>query len=542
MTHALDPFVSNITPSQVHLDYLTDEKVTALAKDTLSLLNVIGVSTAKSTYYNSKEEKEAAEKQFHKAVFETDRGIYGCLMMLPGVTDYSVQKAATAMLANRWKPETKSLLTFDQEKIILNYLIENLPANRMINLFVDFKNMRINNSRTKKQMILKHILTSPKLELWSVKYRRKLKIVLTHAWGKRMTDIISQILVPRGPFDGTLKEASILRENIAKYVHNHQLKDVLNCLSFILNGIGNLPLHITFDDAKHDLTQGKNLPKEVLEGIRSTYHKDVPKEEILKLTARTMTTKQKKLVQKKAKAADIEVEFDPMKYGLVDLYKYGFEMADESTVEERRDLVHAIRVKAERAASLLPFSFEKIGIVLDTSASMAGAQEQKLHPMAIACAIRDVLMHTATANPSESVFIETTDTSGGHFRKPKGATHLATALVDALEKNPDAIFIISDGYENAPAGRVHEVIAALRHIGIDTPIYHINPTIAAESKKGIRTLSDYVPVMPVSNPEALGLTMMTAMLETDPRQGLESIASMALSTIERRQLDAASIS
>ena len=127
MTHALDPFVSNITPSQVHLDYLTDEKVTALAKDTLSLLNVIGVSTAKSTYYNSKEEKEAAEKQFHKAVFETDRGIYGCLMMLPGVTDYSVQKAATAMLANRWKPETQSLLTFDQEKIILNYLIENLP-------------------------------------------------------------------------------------------------------------------------------------------------------------------------------------------------------------------------------------------------------------------------------------------------------------------------------------------------------------------------------------------------------------------------------
>lgn len=115
----------------------------------------------------------------------------------------------------------------------------------------------------------------------------------------------------------------------------------------------------------------------------------------------------------------------------------------------------------------------------------------------------------------------------GLFVRPEGATDLAGGLVDLLENGVDAIFVLSDGYENCPAGRFAEVVGAVRNMGIQTPIFHLNPVFAAESM-AVRSLAPaLVPTLPVVRPEALGVAFLRVLLTADPARGLPAIAKVA---------------
>jgi hypothetical protein len=147
-----------------------------------------------------------------------------------------------------------------------------------------------------------------------------------------------------------------------------------------------------------------------------------------------------------------------------------------------------------------------------------GSREQPLRPIAVALALRDVLTHA-----TESTVI----VAGGDGRalvRPRGATSLAEPLLEAIASEPEAIYVLSDGYENRPAGRFSELVAALRAMGIGTPILHLNPVFAGESK-GVRSLG--VPTLPVSSPEALGISFVRGLLEADPRRGIDALIGLA---------------
>jgi hypothetical protein len=110
---------------------------------------------------------------------------------------------------------------------------------------------------------------------------------------------------------------------------------------------------------------------------------------------------------------------------------------------------------------------------------------------------------------------------------------LATGLIDLIETGADAVFILSDGYENSPSGRVDEVMRLLEQIGIQTPVYHLNPVLGSESRSGLRMLSDRIPALPVSNPQGLGLTLTRAMIEVDVKRGIGALAYMVLPKIRQ---------
>ena len=377
---------------------------------------------------------------------------------------------------------------------------------------------KANNSRTRK-LILRTLLSSPRIQLWAVKYRTKMQRALTHAWGQRMTSIIRSIL-SKGPTVRSAKENSILEKNIARYAEEN-LRVALESVGFVL-GIRDrlsLPLFKAFVDAKKDLKKGKALPPEVLEGIRSIYHKDVAKEKIIELTKDTMSKGQKLTVQKRAKAAGVKVSMDPKDYDPVRLYIYAFEQGMTSEIRA------ALDAKAEEAAKRFPAVYGSVGILIDASASMFGDKTQALRPMASALALRDMLQRTGDSN--HVVY------AGGSFDdmvRPAGDTSLADGLVDLLETAPDTIFVISDGYENTPAGRFAEVVDQVREIGINTPIYHLNPVFAAEAQ-GVRELSTgKIPTLPVKDPTGLGTTFVRGMIEADPVRGINTLVKMALTT------------
>jgi hypothetical protein len=100
-------------------------------------------------------------------------------------------------------------------------------------------------------------------------------------------------------------------------------------------------------------------------------------------------------------------------------------------------------------------------------------------------------------------------------------------LVRALAAGPDLV-VISDGYENAPAGRTAEVLEAARRLGVATPVVQLSPVLSAEVA-GVRTVADGVPALPVHRPDALELAWVRLLLDVDPPAAARALARLAAS-------------
>lgn len=498
-------------------------KKTKVKTAVLAFLDVAGSGTGRSTFYNTREEQQAAIKKVHENLFKLDRGLYGMLLLLPGAMDYSKQLGISQLLSHRRMGDF--FLTEEQEKQAIRFLVDNVPVTRVLRLFEDLRHQRVNNARTAK-LILGYILDSNKLALWSVKYRAKLRTALEHAWNKRRAGILRSILAKSRT---NAKEKSIV-QSLVDHHTTHDANEVRQCVAFILGADRTnytVPMLKAFYEARTDLSAGKILPMEILDGIRQRYHGSVEKAEVIKLTKDKMSSGQKMAVQRQAKKAGVQVDFDPTKQDAVKLYKYAFEEGMTDAIQ------NALLDKARSAASSLPFAYRDVGIVLDASLSMFGKEDNKLQPMAVALATRDMLVALADRDESGRAVVEVCGRGSvgpNGLIKPSGETNLAKCLVKVVKEQPEAIFIISDGYENAPAGRVNEVIGQLRKLGIETPIFQLTPVMAAESA-GIRSLSDGLTPMPVARPDSMGITLVRGLLEQDIERGLNALASMALPRI-----------
>lgn len=494
----------------------------------VSFLDTATTATGKQTYYNTADEQRKALDTVHEAVFGVNRGLYGAMLCLPGITDYSRQQGVTRLLNEQFGKDT-SLLTSEQESRLIEKLVRDLPVHRILNLFGLFREKRVNTNKARK-LILRTLLASDRLDWWAVKYRSKMRTALTHAWGVRCTAALRSILSKSRL---TVADKDSIRRNIDKWAGDNKLSaaQIRECVSFILDGRisarPKTPLIKAYISAKTDIEKGAILPREVLEGIRSTYHKRVSSGKVLELSKATMTERDKMKVQASAAKQGVRVKFSAKSQDLVSLYVYALERGMDPEVSR------GIESKAKDIASLMPFDYDSVSIVVDTSASMFGSDEQKRRPLAVALAMRDVL--SASAQDS---FVYSTS---GNFDddgliEPQYETHVAETLVESLREDPDAVFVITDGYENAPAGRTAEVVERLRKMGIDTPIYQVTPVMAAESmgKEGaIRRLAPDIAPMPVTKPEAIGTSMIRAALSNDVENGIEALLSRTVPQLNR---------
>ena len=476
-------------------------------------------ATNRATFYNIKTEQNDVVAKMHRNLISIDRGLYSATLLLDGYTDYTKQIGVLNLLSNIGDINT-SLLDKNIETKIIEHVLNTLPAHRVLNLFLELKTQKINNARTKR-IILQFILNSKNLNYWAVTYRRKIQLALKHALGQRTVSIIKSILDKKSWNE---KEKSIIDSNIDTYViSKNNLKNIYDAISFIL---GNQPATSikeisSFYEAKHDIKAGKHLPEVVLQGIRSTYHKNIDKSFVLEITKQNLTEKQKMQVQTRAKEAGIKVDFDATKQNVVELYIHAY--AQNGITDE---IKQALNIKAIKAANNSPINYRKIGIVIDASGSSFGHSTQKLRPIAITQSIRDMLIACA----SDEVHIAY---AGGEERNgliyPTGETNLSKPLIEVLKINPEVIFIISDGYENSGV-RVHEIIEGINKLKLDISIYHINPVTSAESS-GVRKLSDKLAPIPVSNPDALGTGMIKAMIQTSVKEGVLAILNTTVPKI-----------
>lgn len=500
------------------LAHLTTELRSRLPAAFCAFVDAAGTATARATYYNTRQEQQRANEAIHAALFDVDRGVYTASLLLPGVTDYTRQTGVVTLLT--WQHDGPSMLSPEEEGEVVSRVCQELPPQRMLKMFETIRKATVNNSRTRK-LILRSILGSERLSGWSVKYRRKLATGLRHAWGQRTTGTIRSILgKPEGEHDE--KEKKIVARWIDKFAPPDANRlHVYECVRFILGDETNLTdkRFQAYRDAKEDLEKGKILPYEVLEGIRSRYHPDVPNARVLELTKSQLTVGQQMTFQRKAAAADVKVAFNPANYDPVRLYLYAFEMGMTDAIRDE------LKRKAEVFAGRMPVRFGKIGVLIDASDSMRGHETQPLRPMAAVLAIRDLL--DAASDECVAVTANGTGAPALESVPPQGDTSLAAALVALLKASPEIVFVLSDGYENAPAGRMAEVLHAARGMGITTPVYHFSPVFASESA-GVRQMGEEIPAMPINRPEAIGLGVLKALFEVDVDRGVTALMRVAV--------------
>jgi hypothetical protein len=483
-----------------------------------SFLDVAGTASARATFYNTLTELEEAESRIHETLFHLDRGLYAAFLALPGVTDHSRQVGLLRLLSRRREPGGFAYLDERDERELLRRLTAGLPPPRMLKLFGMLRAARVNNARTRR-LILRSILAHRRLELWATRYRSKLRSAITHALGVREVSIAGSILA-RPKTSWTDSERAFLHRRLGRFANASDLEATYECVAFILGHETNLtlPLLRAYVAAKQDLDAGRELPFETLEGLRSTFHRDRTSAEVLALTADRLTAGQELALQRKAESDGVEVGFDPGRYDPVRLYLYAFERGLDDELDAALDR------RAEEAAARFPIHFDSIGVLVDASASMAGHATQPLRPMAVALALRDVMER---ACPRTTVRY-CGGREEGRLVRPAGDTALAEALVSLLAKSPQVVFIISDGYENAPAGRVAEVVGRVRSLGDATPVYQFAPVFAAEAG-GLRSLSPGdVPAVPLGDPGGLGLALLRGMLYSEPQRTIATLFRLAL--------------
>lgn len=511
-----------IVQSLVYLDDGDIKVVPDARKDVkkavLAFLDMSSTATGQKTHYNKRSEQQNAMKDIHNAVFDINRGLYLAMLAMPGVLDISVQQGITRLFED--KKGSGSILSPNQEAELIKLLSGRLKADRLLKMLGMICDKKVNRSSVR-TFILVSILAHRNLPWWAVKYRRHLSKALRHAWGSKYAPVIARILAG-GIENATERDAKLIAKMVDKYtVHSSCPKsDVYESICYVF---GN---HVSYKneilkariDAKSDIKAGNKLPPEVLEGLRGRFHSKVSKDKVTELTKGNMSDKQKLRKQRSAKKADIDLKFDPNRLDTTSLYVHALE---EGMNEDTRI---ALDQKAGAVAATFPLRYSKAVVVLDTSLSMSGTSHNKNRPLAISLAMKDVLVR---ASNQCSVICTGGELDDKGLIKASGDTSLAKSLALAFADSPDVIFMITDGYENAPAGRVHEVISAVRGLGIETPVYQFNPVMAAESA-GVRQLSDHVSVLPVSTPEGIGLSLVRVAIEQDLERGLKALVNVSV--------------
>ena len=518
---------------------LTQKMLVSIKQSLIEGLTIASGSKSSATYYHSRDEQM-------KAIQTEIRNMYKLSKELPLIL--ANQKGATGqfvseVLFNEFKQTLKGgacnivnpIDWYDNglsDKAVLNAL-NSLGENGLpyvLRLFIDMKNGKINNERMRK-IILGFIWGQENLEFYSLKYRNKIAKILKHVYGTKMTSVLLTIAQKAANVShfvvGTEKEMKILNDSILKYYNGDSLR-AFKLLLFIFKkeghniyGVSEFPVLNEYQKAKVDITSVTKVPEEVLLGmVASTSHpqyhslwstaiqREATKALVRKNVTVTSVNQQVRQTKSTAKlGVEKTVELEKATDFLA-LYKTGY----ENTFTPELNV--AINKLAEKK-KILGFFYQSIGIIVDESISMSGnALESKNTPRAIADFTAKVLGKSADS----ATFVKTNGFS----------TDLASAFIELLKSentaNPyQAIFILTDGYENAYDGLTNEVISIWQtESGRNIPMFQISPITSAEMGANVRKLGSNVVTMAINNPVALQPQITARLLEIDTKRWLET--------------------
>jgi len=518
---------------------LTATQLSMIKKSLIDGITLASGSRGGATYYHSKAEQDAAIKNAISTLYSHSKELPLILANQNGATGKFIQEA----LLNEFKNTSTGGACYIvnpidwidngiSDKALLGALY-NLDRNAgipyVLRLFMLLKTNKINNERARK-IALGYIFGNPNLEYNVVKYRNKIKEILSHVYGVKKTSILLSIgekYVRNGGVFANEKELKITHTLLDKYSPNFGGDKLFKILLFIF-GKGDksfytkdeFPIISEYYLATQDITSVTKVPEEILVGLISSknhpqyasmWSTKLLRQSTLGLIRKnnTVTSVNQQVRQTKkneklgvVKEVNLEAATDFMA-----LYKTGYENGFTP------ELNSAINKLAE-SKKITAFPYNNIGVIVDTSNSMYGNKvESKNTPRAIADFTVKVLGKSAKSYVAVNTDGEVTD--------------IASAFVSLLkletEQNKyDAVFVITDGYENQYEGLAGEVIETyISETQRVLPIFQVSPIVGAEMNANVRPIANSnVALLAVSNPASIGTQMSAKLLEVDTRQWL----------------------
>ncbi|MCD0442591.1 hypothetical protein LO763_02995 [Glycomyces sp. A-F 0318] len=464
------------------------------AEDVLLFVNAAVAATGQDEFHTGRARQEWSVDFLHEYMLVNYRDLYAAALAL-GINDRNKAQIVLRLLRTGADAAPAQRRT---EGRLIRRALRDLPASRVYRLFTALQKAKVNNRRTRAVM-REWLSARPDLGFEAVKYRGAFKRAAVHA----------HLDLDRLPGDAGEELAAFL-------------------FAPMKAGRYRTPLFETWRRAHHERAAVFALPYTVAEGFAAAHR--IPRSAFLEQIAPRLTRNERLRLQRSGGAA---VALDAAALGrmpLTRLAAYVLAIPEEEREARRGELTGALRAAARKAAGDRAGTWGAVAAVLDDSYSSSGSGEKRRRPLAVALAAHFLL--EALAGEYRPLWL-----SGGEdalLAKPRGVTALGERILDALEGAPAVLVVVSDGWDNAPAGLAAEVLRVWTtrlDPGRRTAIVHLNPVFDADGI-GVRRLAPSVPTAGVRDAEDLPELVAFARFG-DGRAGIEELRAAVDARVER---------
>lgn len=445
-------------------------------EDMVMFVNACFAATGQNEYYIDRYTQAVSINFLHQYMLANYRHVYS-RMLAAGINHFNQALIIRNLLA-AGAPSDSSVRVVEGQ--LIGKALRNLPANRVFKLFARLRADGVNNRRTR--AVIEAYMASRKSRSFDVlKYRNKIRTIVRHAHAK-------------------------IGDEAARFLYAFRGEKHFND-----------PLYDAFLRAHYSKQAVYELPYTVAEGLAARH--EIPREEFLRKIEPQMTRSEKLRAQNAAaRVSRKPIEVDLANAPLTKLTLYVMSLTMEDRIKRAEELHAALKASALRANRRSPLRLAKVAAVMDRSRSTWSSRERRRRPLAIAVAVHYLLAASAEDvrsfwTPSRTAPQQQYGAEDHVFLMDAGGqTDLATPLLDAIEWKPDQIVIVSDGYENAPADAVNQIVHAYQwklHANHPIMFTHANPVFDAEHFSP-RRLGDSLLTIGLLEAEDLGASIRFA--------------------------------
>jgi len=437
-------------------------------EDLVMFINACQTCTGQREFYEDAGQQKVSAAFLHSYILGNYRVFYAQALAV-GINHFNQGEIILNLLA------TGALCPREQraeENALITAALKALPPQRAWGVLSALRERSINNRRARalaRAYIESH---GGRLAFQAVKYRRKLRVVTSHA-------------------------------HLALPWLNGELKTFL---------YGPRPrrfeteLFQRFRESHYSASALSKLPFTIAEGLAVRH--GLSRTALLNLMQNTMTVQEKLRLQDSAHEAKTTLDVDWSRVSLTKAVLYLLSKSPAERAAERGVLEGALDAATRAALKKTPLKLGKVAAVLDCSYSASGSGEKRRRPLALAVAVDRLLR--AAASQYEAFWTRTV--SDPFLVTARGQTDLATPILAALASAPELVVIVSDGWDNCPPEGARHVLEFYRRRldpGRLVSIVHINPVFSA-GDYSLRQLSALVPTVGLRNAEDLATVLTFA--------------------------------
>lgn len=431
-------------------------------EDLVLFMNACFACTSQNEFYSSSSQQSLSVEFLHLYMLYNYRRVYSRFLATT-INDFNKTKIVENLLTEGSLVEAEAR---DEENSLIGAAVDALPPQRVYRLFGALADRRVNNRRTR--AVMKRFVAGRNHQFDAVKYRRKLRAVSRHAH-LNFPDETHRFLFPKLS-DNEPYEAEIFE---------------------------------TFRQAQYSNEALYQLPFTVAQGLAE--RKGIDQALLLK-KSQNMTSTERLKYQNVASKNEVELAVDLNRVGLTRLAIYICSLSLSERKDRYQELHAAMKSAAKRTYSSSPYRMGSVVAVLDRSFSTISSYQKRNRPLGLALAISYLLAEVA--EELHCIWTPAWVNASLDIRS-FGQTNLARPVLAALKRKPDSVIIVSDGFENAPAGLVGQVVDTFIDScegGAATSFVHLNPVFDSEDFEP-KGLGSAVPTVGIRNAEDLATSL-----------------------------------